>query len=71
MNLIPWTELPTNTILLISTISKTAQGDTMMLLKDQITKTFYNVIAPEKLCKDLSTDDVIYRDESCVCDLCI
>ena len=66
-----WTELPTNTILIISMVSKTIQGETMLLLKDQSTKALYNVIAPEKLCKDLSTDDVIYRDENCICELCI
>ena len=64
-------ELPTNTVLVIIMISKTEGGQTMLQLKDVKTGTFYYVVAPGNLCTDITTDDVIYRDENCICELCI
>ena len=66
-----WTDLPTNTMLLIKKISKNEQGATMFQLKDTKTRNVYNILAPEKLCKDVTIEDVIYRDENCICELCI
>ena len=66
-----WTDLPTNTMLLIRKISKNEQGATMLQLKDTKTRNVYNILAPAKLCKDITIEDVIYRDENCICDLCI
>ena len=65
-----WTELPVNTMLAVIMISKTEGGQIMLQLKDVETKTYYYVAAPDKLCADITTEDVIYRDESCACELC-
>ena len=66
-----WTDLPTNSMLLIRKISKNEEGETMLQLKDVKTRAVYNILAPAKLCKDITTEDVIYRDKNCICELCI
>ena len=66
-----WADLPMNTMLAVIMVSKSEGGQTMLQLKDVKTKTYYYVTAPDKLCIDITTDDVIYRDEDCICELCI
>ena len=52
-------------------VSKSDGGQSMLQLKDVEAETFYYVAAPDKLYADIKTNDVVYRDENCVCDLCI
>ena len=58
-------------MLLIRKISKNEEGETMLQLKDTKTRNVYNILAPAKLCKDITIEDVIYRADNCICELCI